>query len=85
MWFKILTISSASVTNAIILPKDCSITLEFLKAYIKSNVKGAVKSLVLRVLLGDPSLFPEQAASPAGVKYFRRVTQFFEYHPKQHL
>jgi hypothetical protein len=67
------------------IPKDCSITREFLTAYFKSNVKGAVKSLVLRVLLGDPSLFPKQAASPAGVNYFRRIAQFFEHHPKQPL
>jgi hypothetical protein len=51
----------------------------------KVRVKGTVKSLVLRVLLGDPRLFPEQTASPAGVNYFRRITQFFEHHPKQPL
>ena len=64
---------------------DCSITHPLLVAYFASDIPNMVKSLVLRVILGDPSLYPEGAASPVGLTYYRRVAQYFVHHPKRPL
>ena len=46
------------------MPYECSITQPFLQAYFASEIPGSMKRLILRAVMGDPSLYPEGRGKP---------------------
>ncbi len=68
-----------------LVPEDCYITSRLMAAYFASPTKSAIKSLVLRAILGDPYLYFEDLIGPVGLPFYRRVAQYLQHHPKRPL
>ncbi len=67
------------------VPTNLYPSKEFLARYFRSRISYGRRSLVLRVVLGDPSLFHPNDAGHITLPYVRRVAEFFKNHPAQPL
>lgn len=64
------------------IPGMLSLTPKFLKAYVASDVHYTVKSLLVRALLEDPTVYKKVVLGPLTCGSIRRMSEYFINHRK---